>query len=177
MHRLSGRRVRLALLALGLVPAAAMAAMSGDEVIAEAGKLPRQVPGQYRMSMELLALDGPAEAKEIADSLRSDAGSEEVKNSDSCDDPAAADDSAGSQLVREILADDCVFEQFTVAGEAVTAVVTCPADSDGPGRVKMSGRIGADSLDMLMTVEQRLPDKNTMRMKMRIRSERIGECA
>lgn len=176
-QRLSIRRVRLSLLALGVVPAAAMAAMSSDQVVAEAGKLPPQVPGQYRTSLEVLEVDGPTESKEFADALRSGADNAELRNSDSCDDPAVAGTSAGTQLVREIFEDDCEFEQFAVSGEAVTAVLQCPADRDLPGRVKMVGRIGADKLDMLMTVEQRLPDKSTVHMKMRIKSERIGECA
>jgi hypothetical protein len=164
------------LIALAVAPAAAFAAMSGEEVLAEAARLPPHVPGQYRTSMTLLEVDGPAETKELADLLRSDSGNEEIRNSDSCEDPQGADSSAGTELVREILADQCVFEQFTVAGEAVTAVVQCPPDGGMPGRVKMSGRIGAENLDMLVTAEQRLPDKGTMRLKMRIKSERVGEC-
>jgi hypothetical protein len=171
------RPVRLALFALAAVPAAAFAAMSSEQVIAEAGKLPQQAPGQYRTSLELLQLDGPAESQEFAELLRSGPANEEVENSDSCANPEAVEASAGVQLVREILADQCVFEQLSVSGDAVAAVVQCPPGQGMPGRVSMNGRIGADSLDLLVTVEQKLPDKGAMRMKMRIRSERIGDCA
>jgi len=170
------RFARLTPLALAVVPAAAFAAMSGDEVLAEAARLPRQVPGQYRTSLEMLEADGPAGAKDLAEVLRS-AGNDEVENSEACADPEGADASGGTHLVREILEDGCTFDHFAVSGETVTAVAQCPPDRGLPERVKMTGRIGAERLDMLVTVDQGVPDKGTMRLKMRIRSERVGDCA
>lgn len=169
------RLVRLALVALAFPPAAALASVSAEQVLAEAAELPVHVPGQYRTSLDLVEIDGSAEAKDFADLLRSE-GKDELKNSDSCTDPALVGVSAGVPLVREILEDDCTFERFDVIGETVSAVVQCPAGGEQPDRVKMSGRMGAESVDLQMTVEQTLPDKTKIRMQMRIRSERVGAC-
>ncbi len=168
------RFTRLALIAPAFVPAAAVAAMSADQVLAEAAKLPPQVPGQYRTTLELLEIDGAGDSKELAALLRSE-NKEELKNSDSCENPEQAS-SAGVKLAQEILEDDCAFDQFEVEGEAVSIIAQCPANRDLPGRVKMVGRIGAESMDMLITVEQRTSDKNSMRLKMRAKSERVGAC-
>jgi hypothetical protein len=170
------RIARLALIALAFAPVAAMASIPADQVLAEAAKLPAHVPGQYRMTLDLLDLDGSPQSKIFADAMRS-AGKESVQNSESCTDPALAESSSGTQLVREILEDNCVFEQFAVSGETVSAVMQCPADGGFAGRVKMNGRFGAESLDVLMTMEHALPDKSTARMRIRARSERVGECA
>jgi hypothetical protein len=167
---------RLALMALAFTPAAAIASVSADQVLAEAAKLPLHVPGQYRMSIELIEADGAAQTKVLTELMRSE-GKESLQNSDSCADPSQAETSAGVHLVREILEDNCEFERFTVSGENVSAIVQCPADGGMAGRIKMNGRIGADSLDVLMTIEQTLPDKGTTRMQIRTRSERVGECA
>ncbi|HEU4651148.1 MAG TPA: DUF3617 family protein [Croceibacterium sp.] len=176
--RRSRRLAALVPLALVVAPAATLAAMSSDEVIAEAAKLPQQTPGQYRTSLELLSADGPADVKEFAQELR--AG--KAESSESCVMPDESDapvtpNLTVPQMVQEILADGCTFEQFAVSGEALTAVVQCPPGRDLPARVKINGRVGSDSANLLLMVEQKAADQGTFRLKMRISSERIGECA
>lgn len=167
---------RLTLIALAFVPAAAFAAMSTDEVLAEAAKLPPHVPGQYRTTLELLEIEGPGDAKELA-TLRQSMSKEELDNSKACDSPEESPASAGVELVQEILEDRCIFDQFNVVGDTVSIIAQCPADNDVSGRVKLNGRIAAESMDLLITVEQQDSDKRPMRMKMRARTERVGACA
>ena len=166
----------LALIALAFAPAAAFAAMTADQVLGEAAKLPPKVPGQYHLTFELLEVDPAVDPAELEDALRSE-DKEELKNSDSCESPDEPIVSAGVELVENVFEDGCVFDQFEVSGETVNALVQCPADQGGPERIKMVGRMGADSAEMLMTSEQSLPDKSTFRMTMRLTSQRVGECA
>ena len=169
---------RLGSIATVLLPAAAMASVPADQVLEEAAKLPLHVPGQYRMSVELLEIDTEVQSKPFAE-VAPLGNKGEVENSEACADPTLAETSMGVQMVQEILGDGCMFEQFRVSGENVSAVVHCPANGETVGRVKMNGRIGAEAFDLVMTIEQAFPDKSTprMRMRMRARSERVGECA
>ena len=172
MLRLSGR---LAPLALAALPAAALAALSAEEVVAEAGKLPRVTPGLYRTTLEVLEVDAPSASKEEAESLQSAMGSKGEAAEEACVTPEDAAIAPGDELVGEILADRCTFDHIRVSGEAISAIVQCPAGADLPSRVKMNGRVGAEGMQLMLTVEQELAGQEPIRISMRVSTERLGD--
>jgi hypothetical protein len=167
---------RLAPLALAAMPAAALAALSTEEVVAEAAKLPRVTPGLYRMTLEMLEIDAPSASKEEAKGLRLVMGKNGEEAKESCVTPEDAAIAPGDELVREILADRCTFDHLRVSGETISAIVQCPAGDDLPSRVKMSGRVGAEGMQLMLTVEQKPAGQEPIRISMRVSTERLGDC-
>ena len=165
----------IAAIALVTLPAAGLATVSVEDVLAEIEKLPQQRPGQYRRQIEFLEIDAPGDSKEAAQSMLSTLGENRANSEEICLTPEEV--VVGPQLVRAITEDDCTFEHIAVAGETVTAVVQCASGSDGPNRVKMSGRVGPEDMALTVVMEQKVSAGGPMRMKMRISSRRIGDCA
>jgi hypothetical protein len=68
-------------------------------------------------------------------------------------------------------------KKFNVSGNEVVAEMQCAGQGGTTNSVKMQGEMTAESSTMTMDMNQELPNVGAVNMKMRVNSNRIGECA
>ena len=151
--------------------------LSADEVAAEAGSLVQPRPGQYRTSLELLEFEAPglpAGAKEQMQQIFASGLSE---GNTFCMTPEDASKNGPEEMVKNLAESDCEMSSFNVSGNTVVADMQCAGEGGKTNRVLMEGQMTAEGSTMTMSMNQEMPGMGAVDMKMRVTSERIGECA
>jgi hypothetical protein len=74
--------------------------------------------------------------------------------------------------------EDCTYNKYQMSGGKIDADLSCKTPDGGTMAYIMKGSLGSTGADMTVEGTQQGGDpNNAMRMKMRMKSERIGECA
>ena len=81
------------------------------------------------------------------------------------------------EMVKSLAEGDCTMNSFNVSGNTVVADMQCPGEGGGTRKVRMEGEMRADGSTMTMDMEQDIAGVGATTMKMRVTSERIGDCA
>ena len=68
-------------------------------------------------------------------------------------------------------------DSFNVSGGTVVADMQCPGQGGATSKVHMEGQMRADGSTMTMDMEQEIAGMGATKMKMRVTSERTGDCA
>jgi Protein of unknown function (DUF3617) len=176
--------------ALPLVAAILLAACGGDadadndgnvsaeEVTAEAADMVQPRPGQYRASLELLEFDAPGMPDEAKQQMQQIFASGLTEGNAFCMTEEDAARNGPEEMVKNLAEGDCTMNSFNVSGDTVVADMQCPGDAEGQTRtVHMEGQMGAEGSTMTMSMSQEIPNIGATSMKMRVKSERIGDCA
>ena len=73
----------------------------------------------------------------------------------------------------------CRYDHIVMDGGKIAAVIRCPSDEGMTQVMAMQGTYGRDhfAVRMMMRGEGVAPPVSAMRMRMRVESKRIGECA
>lgn len=151
-------------------------ALSGEEVAAEAAGLVQPQPGQYRASLELLEFDAPGMPEGAKQQMQQIFASGLAEGNSFCMTEADVAENGPEQMVKNLAESDCTMNSFNVSGGTVVADMQCPGDGGGTSKVRMEGQMRADGSTMTMDMEQDIPNVGATTMKMRVTSERIGEC-
>ena len=152
-------------------------ALSEEELAAEAAGLVQPEPGQYRASLELLEFDAPGMPPEAKEQMEQIFASGLAEGNTFCMTEADVAQGGPEEMVKNLAEGDCTMNSFNVSGNTVVADMQCPGQGGGTSKVRMEGQMRADGSTMTMDMEQDVPNVGATTMKMRVTSERIGDCA
>jgi hypothetical protein len=150
--------------------------VSAEEVAAEASGMVQPRPGQYRASVELLEFDIPGMSETDKQQMQQIFSSGLAEGNTFCMTEADVAENGAEQMVRSLAESDCTMNTFNVSGGTVTAEMQC-LENGAASTVKMDGQMTAESSTMTMERTGDVPNVGQTRMKMRVTSERIGDCA
>jgi len=151
-------------------------AVTGEEVAAEAADLVHPKPGQYRTTLELMEFDAPGVPDAAKQQMQQIFTSGLAEGNTFCVTQAQVDDNGPEQMVRNLAEADCTMNSFDVSGNTVVADMQCPGEGGATRSVKMDGQMTAESSTMTMTTEQDIPNLGTTKMRVKVSSQRVGDC-
>lgn len=149
--------------------------LSADEVAAEAQGLIQPRPGQYRASIELLEFDVPAMPEGAKQQMQQIFASGLAEGNSFCMTEEDAARNGPEEMVKNLAEGDCTMNAFNVSGATVSADMQCSADGIA-STIRMDGTMATESSAMTMDMTQGIPNVGETRMKMRVTSQRIGDC-
>jgi hypothetical protein len=151
--------------------------VAAENVVAQAAGMPQPRPGQYRVSVELLEFDIPglpAAAKQQAQEFYASG----LSSHTFCLTPEDAANNGAEQMVKGLAdSDDCTMKSFNVSGGTVVSEMQCAMDGGITSTMRTEGEITSEGSTMTMDTTQTVPDAGETRTKMRMTTERIGDCA
>lgn len=152
-------------------------ALTAEQVAAEAAGLVQPRPGQYRTSLELLEFSAPGLPDSAKEQMQQVFASGLAEGNTFCmtDEDAAAN--GPEEMVKNLAESDCEMKSFNVSGNSVTAEMQCPQEGGNQSTVRMDGTMTAESSSMAMDMTQQIAGMGDVQMKMRVNSERIGDCS
>ena len=150
--------------------------ISADEVAAETEDMVQPRPGQYRTTAEIVEFDVPGIADEQKEMMRSMMAQGAAQSATTCLTPEDAEKNGAQEMVKNMAEGDCTFKSFDVAGNTVTAEMQCAGAGGPTGTVKLAGTVEAEKSSMTMEFDQSLGGEQQAHIKMRMNSERIGDC-
>lgn len=174
---------------LALLAAASLAACgeekkeprTADEVVAEAGTLERQRPGQYETTVEVVEFSIPGLPAQQAEQIKSMMGGVSGQASKFC--LTEADANKGfEEPIRKMTEGTgqmkCEFAEFDVDGGKIDADLTCTGPQGMTAEIALDGTAAAEASSMHMTMVQKtaMIPGGEMRMEMKMNSRRIGDC-
>lgn len=173
---------------LPLAAAVLLAACGGNEDTAGEGLTPEQVadeagdlvapkPGQYRTTLELLEFDAPGMPDSVKQQMQQVFASGLAEGNTFCMTEEDAAKNGPEQMVKNLAESDCEVGKFNVSGSQVVAEMQCAGEGGATNTVRMEGQMTAESSRMTMDMKQELPNVGGVNMKMRVTSNRIGDCA
>jgi len=150
--------------------------VGAEEAAAEAADLVQPRPGQYRVALELMEFDVPGMPESAKEQMQQIFSSGLAEGNTFCMTEADAADNGAEQMVRNLAESDCTMNTFNVSGSTVTAEMQC-LENGAASTVKIDGQMSAEASTMTMEREGDVPNVGKTRMKMKVTSERIGDCA
>lgn len=147
------------------------------EVAKEAAAMPKPQPGKYRSTVNLISVEAPGLPPEAAAQMkqmfaRREAGNEYCLTGE---DAAKGYEEGVKKLAGR---PNCAFDHYSADGGTVKAKLTCNPPEGGKSVLVMQGAMTPTGSDVTMSMEQSGPDMpgGGMKMKMNVKSERIGDC-
>ena len=148
-------------------------ALSADEVAGAAAAdftMPR--PGQYRTTQELVDFTMPGLPAGQMEMVRSQFAAGASEPHTYC---------VNEQMTREKWLSDMAESDCTVSSSAATAdginmVMSCTGAEGVAGRITLTGTTTTEGSDMEMSFTQAIPNMGDSTIKMRVKSERVGDC-
>jgi len=177
-------RIRLALpvlMALALTACGGSAdeelageALSADEVAGAAAAdftMPR--PGQYTTTQELVEFTMPSLPAEQMDMVRAQFAAGAAEPHSYC----VSEQMTREQWLSDMAESNCTVSSSNAAADGIDMVMSCTGDEGVVGRIALAGTTTEDGSDMVMTFTQSIPEMGDSTIKMRVKSERTGDCA
>ena len=150
--------------------------ISGDELAAATEDMVQPRPGQYRTTAEIVEFDVPGMADEQKEMMRSMMAQGAAQSATTCLTPEDAEKNGAQEMVKNMAEGDCTFSKFNVAGGNIDAEMQCAGAGGPAGTVKLAGTVEAEKSSMTMEFDQSLGGEQQAHIKMRMNSERIGDC-
>lgn len=147
--------------------------ISVEDALAEAqdnGVMPR--PGQYSTTQELLELSVEGVPESQLAMMRDVFAKGAAQGSSYC----MTDQMTREQWISDMAESNCTIQRFNTAGGDIDAAMTCATDEGINGELTMKGTSTAEASDMVMSFSQAIPGMGDAKMRMRVKSERIGDC-
>lgn len=147
--------------------------LSASEVLAaadEAGIVPR--PGEYENTSELLefSLAGmPADRLELVKQAFAEGAAQKATY-------CVTEEMTSEQWLSEMAESDCTVSRFEAADGKLDMAMSCASEDGLSGRVAMSGTASEEGSNMEMTFQQDIPNMGDAQVKVRVQSQRIGDC-
>jgi hypothetical protein len=134
------------------------------------------LPGQYRNTLELLALEVPGLPTEAVAQMNQVFAKELEAGHAHCVTPEDVADPTGRRMLEGLTEGDCTVESLDASGEEIAAEMQCRHGRDMVSHINLAGRITPEASDLVMIVEQRFDGVGPIRIKMHVTSQRIGDC-
>ena len=152
-------------------------AVSGEEVAAETAGMVQPQPGQYRVSLELLDFQAPGVPEAGKQQMRDLFASGLAEGNTFCMTPEDAKANGAEEMVKNLAEADCTMGKFDASGGTVVAEMQCAGEQGGTRTIKLDGEMTPDSSIMTMETSQDIPGVGATSMKIRVNSQRVGDCA
>lgn len=150
-------------------------ALSADEVAGAATEADFPMPraGQYSTTQELIEFQMPSLPAEQLAAARAAFATGAAEPHTYC----VAEDMTREQWLSNMAESDCTVSRSTAGAEGIDIVMTCNGAQGVTGRVAMKGTASEDASDLEMTFSQTIPGAGDSTIRMRVKSERTGDCA
>ncbi|WAT17788.1 DUF3617 family protein [Aurantiacibacter sp. MUD11] len=149
-------------------------ALSMDEVLAEIednGVMPQ--PGQYGTTLELISFEMPGATSIDMSALQEEFAEGAASDASYC----VTEEMTREAWISEMTDNTCTVSRLTADGNDFNLAMTCDA-ADGPqGRILMTGTATETGSDMEMAFNQPIPGVGDATIRMRVISERTGDCS
>lgn len=153
------------------------AALSADEVSGEAASVATDFalpePGQYRTSQELLEFSLPSLPAEQMEMVRAQFAAGAAQQHTYC----VNEEMTHEQWLSNMSESNCTVARGNSGSGAIDLVLTCNGEEGVTGRVEMKGQTSSNGADMEMTFAQAIPNMGEGTIRMRVKSERVGDCS
>lgn len=149
---------------------------------ANAAALPRPEPGLYRSTMTLVSLDAPGMPPAMATQMKGMFARRQGGN-EFCLHPDEAQKGYEERVKKLAGRPNCAFDRYAAGGGSLDAQLTCSGEQGAKTVLGMKGQMTPTGSDVTMTMDQSAPHMpqgspmaGGMKMTMRVKSERIGDC-
>ncbi|WP_284126074.1 DUF3617 domain-containing protein [Parerythrobacter aestuarii] len=156
--------------------------LSGEEVLAQAGKLQKPEPGLYATSTKLVSFDVPGLPPAQADRMR-----EQMQGLSSEPQPSCLTEAEASKGFEDVLRQigegindqECAFTRFNVDGIRFDANLSCSGPMGVSAEVGLSGTSTSAGFDASMDLEasNSMIPGGSMEMQFDVKSDRLGPCS
>lgn len=152
-----------------------------DEVAEEAAGMTQPKAGEYTSTTELIEFNMPGQPPEMAERLKQMMSGQFTQTTTSCltEEEAAKGFEEKFRDIGEGMNDlKCDFERFDVDGDNVDAKLACSGAGGMSAGLTMAGTVAAEkqTVDMTMNMRGGQIPGGEMQMKMKVVSERTGDC-
>lgn len=148
--------------------------VSADQVAARAAGAAAPRPGKYTSRMELLDFSMPGMPDAAKAQMQQAFASGLAQGNEFC---MTAEQADPRQMLQNMAESKCSFSRFDVDGGKIDADMSCTGDDGIASTVQMQGQMAADSSTMTMAMQRSMEGIGKMQMKMRVTSQRIGDCS
>ncbi|GAA4042248.1 hypothetical protein GCM10022213_10710 [Parerythrobacter jejuensis] len=157
------------------------AAVDAEELAEQASEMIQPQAGQYQTTAELVEFEVPGMSDEESQMIRGFMEQGFTQQVGYCLTPEDAE-KGFEEAIRKMRNDDnnkCEFTRFDVSSGAIDSEMKCDDGKGNAGTISMAGKITETSQDLTMTLDQQSADlpRGSMKMKMKMSSERVGECS
>ena len=151
--------------------------VAAGDAAEEAAELVQLRPGEYRVSLELLEFDAPGLPEAAKEQARQFYASGLTSHTFCLTPEDAANNGAEQMVKKQADSDDCTTSSFNVSGGSVVSEMQCAMDDGITSKMRMEGEITPEGSTMTMDSTQTVPGAGETTTKMRVTSERIGDCS
>jgi hypothetical protein len=160
----------------------AASSKTSDEVVAEAGKLEQPRAGQYETTTEIVEFNIPGLPAAQAEQMKSMMGNAARQSSSFClteEEAAKGFEDSIRKMTEGSDGMKCAFDKFDADGGKLDAAMTCQGPQGMNSEITLDGTAGAEASDMRMAMVQKgsMIPGGEMRMEMRMKSRRTGDCS
>lgn len=149
-------------------------ALSADEVAgAAAAEFTMPRPGEYRTTQELIEFTMAGMPAEQMEMVRSQFAAGAATPHTYC----VNEQMTREQWLSDMAESDCTVSSSTANADGIDMVMSCTGAEGVAGRVALKGTTTAEGSDMEMTFTQAIPNMGDSTIRMRVKSERVGDCA
>lgn len=149
---------------------------SVTDVVDQMAEGPQPLPGQYTTTTELLEFSVPGLSEDMRAMMEAAMAEGAAEGATYCLTP---EDSANSreEMIKSMTESDCTVQRFDVSGNMIDAALSCPSGTDGiSGDVTLNGTMGETGGNMEMSFKSQVPELGEATIRMRMISERVGDC-
>lgn len=158
--------------------AADVGGSEAEEMAAAAEDGPTPQAGQYRTTMELLDIAVPNAPPEMANMLRQGFGEGAQQANTYCvTAEQAAQSTSREEMLKNLADSNCTVDEFNQSGGQINALLSCSGDGMMNGQVTLAGTMTETGSNMEMSFKMQIPQAGEATMRMRMVSERIGDCS
>jgi hypothetical protein len=137
-------------------------------------------PGEYRTTLELLDFqmpDIPGMTEQMKQQMRATMGASLTQSHDFCLTPEEAAANGPRQMAEKLAKSNCTMKRFDISGNTIVADMSCPgANGAGASTMRMEGQMNAEGSVMTMAMDQEVAGRGSIHTKMKVTSERTGDC-
>lgn len=155
---------------------------SVEDMADAAAAMEKPEPGEYETTTRLITFEVPGMGEKEADMVRGMMESSMTQTTTFCLTEEEAE-KGFEEAIREMQSGDskeqCEFQRFDVSGSTVDSQMKCDDGAGNVGNITMTGTVAPTSTDMTMEFDQTSADipGGAMKMKVNMKSRKIGECA
>jgi len=149
-------------------------ALSADEVAgAAAAEFTMPRPGEYRTTQELIEFTMDGLPDEQMDMVRSQFAAGAAEPHSYC----VNEQMTREQWLSDMAESDCTVSSSSTNADGIAMVMSCTGAEGVAGRIALTGTTTTEGSDMEMTFTQTIPNMGDSTIRMRVKSERVGDCA
>jgi len=152
--------------------------ISQEQIAAEVGELPVPSAGLYRQTTQILEFEVPGASEEDLKKMQEEAALENETQESCLSEEEAA--KGYKDLVQDLSEAQegltCNFTQFDADGSQLDAKLACDAPMSASAKIAIAGTLEPDATDLIMDMTIGIPFVGDMKMKLAMKSERIGPC-